>query len=143
MFATPSDIRDVSVAIRDAVAPVFLLTGVGSILSVVVNRLGRTIDRARYLNGLTSEQRLKYTNEITIIAKRIAWMRLAVFLLILSGLLVSLVIAAIFIGVAIRFDLADFVLMCFITAMFSLILGLISFMREIILALQEVIIQKS
>jgi hypothetical protein len=34
------DIHLVSEAIRDAVAPVFLLTGIGSILDVMVGRLG-------------------------------------------------------------------------------------------------------
>jgi hypothetical protein len=40
------DIHLVSEAIRDAVAPVFLLTGIGSILNVMVGRLGRAIDFA-------------------------------------------------------------------------------------------------
>ncbi len=38
-------------AIQLAVAPVFLLTGVASILSVLTNRLGRIIDRSRFLHG--------------------------------------------------------------------------------------------
>ena len=45
---TPSD-PDVSLiahVIQLAVAPVFLLTGVGALLSVMTNRLGRVIDRA-------------------------------------------------------------------------------------------------
>jgi len=139
MFSTPSDIRDVSGAIRDAVAPVFLLTGVGSILSVIVNRLGRAIDRARHLNALNPEQRKNFLNELDIIVKRTTWMRWSVGLFIFTGLCVALVIATIFIGVAIRVDLADFVLIAFITAMFSLVFGLLSFLREIILASQEVI----
>lgn len=68
---TPSDTLQVSGAIRDAVAPVFLLTGIGSLLGVVVNRLGRTIDRARYLNGLGVEQRKKFVTECDIIQKRV------------------------------------------------------------------------
>lgn len=139
IFSTPSDIRDVSVAIRDAVAPVFLLTGIGSILSVLVNRLGRAIDRARNLNALTLEQRKKFLDELDIIVRRTTWMRWSVGLFIFAGLCVSLSIASIFIGVASRINLSDFVLITFITAMFSLIFGLLSFLREIILASQEVI----
>ena len=37
-------------AIQLAVAPVFLLTGVASILSVLTNRLSRIIDRSRFLH---------------------------------------------------------------------------------------------
>ena len=57
IFNSPSDIRDISTAIHDAVAPVFLLTGIGSILGVLVNRLGRAIDRARNLNALNADKR--------------------------------------------------------------------------------------
>ncbi len=139
IFNTPSDILDVSVAIRDAVAPVFLLTGIGSFLSVLVNRLGRAIDRARHLNALNREQRKKFLDELDIIVKRTAWMRWSVGLFIFAGLCVSLSIASIFIGVATRINLPDFVLVTFITAMFALIFGLLCFLREIILASQEVI----
>ena len=36
--------------IQQAVAPVFLLTGIGAILSVLTGRLGRVVDRFRVLN---------------------------------------------------------------------------------------------
>ena len=136
---SPTDIRDVSIAIHDAVAPVFLLTGIGSILGVLVNRLGRAIDRARYLNALLTEQRKSFLDELDLIAVRTSWMRWSVGLFIFAGLCVSLAIASIFIGVAINIHLSTFVLMKFITAMISLIFGLLCFLREIILASQEVI----
>jgi hypothetical protein len=136
---SPSDIRDVSIAIHDAVAPVFLLTGIGSILGVLVNRLGRAIDRARYLNALHTDQRKGFLDELDLIAVRTSWMRWSVGLFIFAGLCVSLAIASIFIGVAINIHLSTFVLMTFITAMISLIFGLLCFLREIILASQEVI----
>jgi hypothetical protein len=139
IFNSPSDIHDISTAIRDAVAPVFLLTGIGSILGVLVNRLGRAIDRARNLNALNAEQRKSFLEELDIIAVRTSWMRWSVGLFIFAGLCVALAIAAIFIGVAIGIHLSGFVLMTFITAMFSLIFGLLCFLREIILASQEVI----
>jgi hypothetical protein len=139
IFSTPSDVVDVSVAIRDAVAPVFLLTGIGSFLSVLVNRLGRAIDRARTLNTLNPEQRKKFLEELDIIVKRTTWMRWSVGLFIFAGLCVSLSIASIFIGVATRISFPNLVLIAFITAMIALIFGLLCFLREIILASQEVI----
>ena len=68
IFNSPTDIRDISVAIHDAVAPVFLLTGIGSILGVLVNRLGRAIDRARNLNALNADQRKVFLEELDIMA---------------------------------------------------------------------------
>jgi len=47
----PSAIVGVSHVIQLAVAPVFLLTGVGAILSVLINRLARVVDRFRTLEG--------------------------------------------------------------------------------------------
>ena len=139
LFTTPSDTLVVSAAIRDAVAPVFLLTGIGSFLGVLVGRLGRAIDRARYLNGLTVEQRQKFLDELDIICKRTTWMRWSVGLFIFAGLCISLSIAIIFIAVATKINLSNFVLGTFITAMFALIFGILSFLREIILATREVI----
>jgi hypothetical protein len=142
MLSTPSDIHDVSFAIRDAVAPVFLLTGIGSILSVLVNRLGRSIDRARSLNALKPELRRSFLDEFDIIVRRTRWMRWSVGLFIFAGLCVALSIASVFIGVAIGAHLTNFVLFTFITAMISLIFGLLCFLREIILASKEVITQQ-
>ena len=104
-----------------------------------MNRLGRAIDRARNLNALNADQRKFFLEELDIIAVRTSWMRWSVGLFIFAGLCVSLAIASIFIGVAINIHLSWFVLMTFIMAMFSLIFGLLCFLREIILASQEVI----
>jgi hypothetical protein len=38
-------INAVSAAIQLAIAPVFLLTGIGAILAVLTTRLGRVVDR--------------------------------------------------------------------------------------------------
>lgn len=44
---TVASISTVSHVIQLAVAPVFLLSGVGAILAVLINRLGRIVDRYR------------------------------------------------------------------------------------------------
>ena len=41
---------DIAGIIQMAVAPAFLLTGIGAILSVMANRLSRIVDRFRILN---------------------------------------------------------------------------------------------
>ncbi|MBU3736547.1 MAG: DUF2721 domain-containing protein [Methylobacterium sp.] len=139
MLSAPTDIHDISFAIRDAVAPVFLLTGIGSLMSVLVNRLGRAVDRARHLHTLGGGQRSSHAGELAILLSRTTWMRRSVALFIFAGLCVSLSIAAVFVGVAIGVKLSMFVLLTFILAMVSLILGLLCFLREILLATGEVI----
>jgi len=139
ILSSATDIHDVSIAIRDAVTPVFLLTGIGSILGVLVNRLSRSIDRARAINAMQDEQFYKFTDELDIIVRRTRWMRWSVGLFIFAGLCVAISIAAMFIGVELRVNLPHFVLITFITAMFSLTIGLLCFLREIILASRETI----
>jgi uncharacterized membrane protein YdfJ with MMPL/SSD domain len=139
IFSSTADIHDVSIAIRDAVAPVFLLTGIGSILGVLVNRLSRSIDRARAINAMNDAQFFKFADELDIIVKRTKWMRWSVGLFIFAGFCVAISIASVFISVELRLNLTHFVLITFIAAMLSLTVGLLCFLREIILASKEVI----
>jgi hypothetical protein len=48
---TEIHVSGIAEVIRLAVAPVFLLSGIGAMLAVMTNRLGRIIDRARILEG--------------------------------------------------------------------------------------------
>lgn len=81
-----TDIPTVAHAIQQAVAPVFLLTGVGSILSVLTNRLGRAIDRYRRLNEqletITDAQR----TEMRTLSMRARWIYGAISLCTVSAL---------------------------------------------------------
>lgn len=134
-MAALSDIPTVSLAIQQAVAPVFLLTGIGSFLAVLTNRLGRAIDRTRRLNEMAAE---RFTNsckaEIDNLARRMRWIRKAISLCTLSALCVCLSIAVLFVAVEMAVDLPGVVAMLFVAAMLALIAGLLCFLREISLA---------
>lgn len=140
MLEAMSNIHEVTIAIRDAVAPVFLLTGVGSILAVMTNRLGRAIDRARLLNEMPPEKRIKFKDELNIIVRRTKWLRRAIAWATLAALSVCISIASLFIGVEMHANMSHIVMISFITSMFSVIIGLLCFLREVLLASQEVII---
>ena len=43
----PDNVIDVTRLVQLAIAPVFLLTAVGTIIGVLSNRLGRVVDRSR------------------------------------------------------------------------------------------------
>lgn len=140
MMNSAFEIHNVSEAIRDAVAPVFLLTGIGSILGVLIGRLGRSIDRARFLNEASSTQTAKFKDELRIIVRRTKWLRRAIGLATLAALCVCLSIASMFISVETGFRMPHLVMMSFIVSMGSLILALLCFLREIVLASREVIV---
>lgn len=139
MIEALSNIHLVSAAIRDAVAPVFLLTGIGSFLAVMTNRLGRAIDRARYLNEMQGNERIKFKEDLRLLIKRTKWLRRAIGLATFAALTVCISIATLFLGVELGINMSHIVLLTFITSMFSVILGLLCFLREIILASHEVI----
>lgn len=137
---SPSDIHTVSEAIRDAVAPVFLLTGVGSILSVLIARLGRSIDRARLLYEMPDDKKARFQAELKIIVRRTTWLRRAIALAVLAALCVSISIASIFISVETGFEMPHVVMISFIISMMSIILAFLCFLREILLASREIIV---
>lgn len=134
-----SNIHLVSAAIRDAVAPVFLLTGIGSFLAVMTSRLGRAIDRARYLNELPEELLIKHKDDLKLLIKRTKWLRRAIALATFAAFTVCISIVTLFLGVELGINMSHMVLLSFITSMFSVIFGLLCFLREIVLASREVI----
>lgn len=126
-------ISTVANAIQLAVAPVFLLTGIGAVLSVMAARLARVVDRYRALGELNVSATNK-KKEMALLTRRARWVHWAISLSTVSALFVCIVIAALFIGSEIGLDPSRVVSLLFITAMLALILGLLCFLREIYLS---------
>lgn len=109
-------------------------------MSVLTNRLARAVDHYRRLSELDPNKlTAKLVEERETIALRIRWMRRAIGLCTLSALTVCLSIAAMFISAVFDRNLSQIVAVLFITAMAALILGLLCFLREIVLATREVL----
>lgn len=131
-------ITTVAHVIQLAVAPVFLLTGIAAILGVLINRLGRVVDRFRALEHLShqaeeSEITVQRT-EMVILSRRARLIHWAITLCTVAALLICIVIATLFVGSSIGADLPGTIASLFIIAMLALISGLLSFLREISLA---------
>lgn len=136
----PTDpiITGIAHVIQLAVAPVFLLTGVGALLSVMTNRLARVIDRARALEAqftnLNEAARPAAIAELGVLAKRARLASWAINFCTFAALLVCSVIATLFIDTFLGTNLKWLVGALFVTAMVALIGGLVSFLREVYLA---------
>jgi len=132
------DISDIAHAIQLAVAPVFLLTAIGAILGVMTNRLGRVIDRARTLEGrlesAPSVESAAIKAHLKILSRRAKLINLAITSCTMTALLVCSVIAVLFFGSFVRFDITVPVSLLFILAMVLMVMGLVWFLREIFLA---------
>jgi uncharacterized protein YqhQ len=129
---------NISHTIQLAIAPVFLLTGVGTKLGVLTNRLGRIIDRSRRLeeriNADPADDHADAWSELEILYRRAHLINCAITLSTSCGLFVCVVIATLFIGGALSFDLAGFIAVLFVLGMFSLIGSFVYLLREIFVA---------
>jgi hypothetical protein len=137
-----ADVTTVAHVIQLAVAPVFLLTGVGAILSVITNRLARIVDRTRVLSTSSDQKHSAQQEEMAMLARRSRWVHWAVSLCTMSALFICIVIAALFVGSEIGTDPSRTVSLLFISAMLTLIAGLLCFLREIFLAAESMDIEK-
>jgi|TARA_B110000971_G_scaffold11441_1_gene10828 hypothetical protein len=128
--------NEIAVVIQMAVAPAFLLTGIGAILTVMANRLTRIVDRFRVINeqkNLSMKKRDK-TDELLSLLSRARWTHIAIFLTTVSALLICVLIAMIFIATEVNFNLDQYLSILFIVAMTALVLGLLSFLKEVSLS---------
>jgi hypothetical protein len=142
-FALEGHVTDIARVIQLAVAPVFLLTAIGTILSALNNRLGRIVDRRRLLEDRTrkliaegAEAAKEDIEELALLAQRIGLVYNAIMFAVISGLLICLLVASAFTGVFISIDLARVVSMLFILSMIALIGSLALLLREIFLAVK-------
>jgi hypothetical protein len=128
----------ISGVIQLAVAPVFLLTAIGTLIAALNIRLGRAVDRRRDLEeklpSMPAAEVQSATEELQIIARRIRFVYFAITCAVTSGLFVCLLIAGAFLGAFVRVDLSYTIGAMFVFAMLALIGCLLLFLREIFLA---------
>lgn len=137
-MADPSHVAGVAQVIQAAVAPVFLLAGVGATLNVLATRIGRIIDRARIMEdrllSATPEFARDLHARLRVLSRRATLINRAIALCVLSGLLVSLVVAALFVSALLRIELAAPIAVVFVIALLSLATALLLFLREVFIA---------
>jgi hypothetical protein len=131
-------ITAVAHVIQLAVAPVFLLSGIGGMLTVMTNRLARVIDRAR-----TLERRLRMADagdhpcieaQLATLARRATLASRSIALFTFTALFICAVVAVLFLAVSFGFDASVWVAVLFIAAMVAVFTGLLYFLREVFLA---------
>jgi hypothetical protein len=133
---------DVAHVIQLAIAPVFLLTAVGTLLNVLVNRLSRSVDRRRTLTGavprLDAATAGSVQMELAFVHRRVRLIYAAIFLAVAAALLICLLIAIAFIDALLTVDLSQTVAVLFVLAMVALIGTLALFLREVYLGVHTV-----
>lgn len=125
-------------AIGLAVAPVFLLTAIATLIGTLNTRLGRIIDRRRVVLARGGKQcedeTMSNATELKLLSQRARLVYLAVLFAVISALMVCLVVSCAFFGVLFTVVLSDLLAGFFVLAMLSLILSLSLFLREVFVA---------
>ena len=136
---TPPVIATVAATIQTAIAPVFLLAGIGGILNVLTGRLARVVDRARAIEQLhpvsTGPEHARHVWELRRIDARVTVINAAILLVTLSAVLICLVVALLFVAELTHLAIASTVALLFIFSMASLTAGLVAFLVEVQLSL--------
>ena len=128
-------ISDIGHVIQLAIAPVFLLTGVCTMLMVLTNRLARIIDRVRVLeDGLDVGYNDLLMDELDVLYKRWHLINFAIALSTACGLLICIVIGMLFLGDTTNLPLDRYVAALFVSAMITLIGAFVYLLREIYVA---------
>jgi len=133
-------LQDITHTIQLAVAPVFLLTALGTTLSVLATRLGRIVDRARRVEAQLEEApdaplHPAQVMELRQLVRRARLIHLALTAGTTAGILVCLLIAAAFLGYLFGADFGVPVAILFILAITAYVVALLFFLREVFLAI--------
>jgi hypothetical protein len=131
-------LTDITHTIQLAIAPVFLLTAVGTTLSVFSTRLARIVDRARAVEGLLGAappSRLEaIRGELRALAVRVRLIHIALTLGTTCAIMVCLVIAVAFVGYLLGAHVGATLAVLFLLALLAYVVALLCYLREVFLA---------
>ncbi len=129
---------DITRVIQLAIAPVFMLTAIASLINALLGRLARAIDRRRFVEDLLpvtrGDQRVESVVELALLGRRIRLVLWSIGFCVMSALLICLLIGTAFLGAYTSLDLSRTVAILFIASVFALTVSLIIFLREVLVA---------
>ena len=125
---------EVAQVIQSAVAPVFLLAGIGAFLNVCVQRLARIVDRSRMLEPKLLVSRGKEHDriiaELHLLDRRIQVVNGAILLSVSAAVLICLVVVLLFAGRLAGIHFGTPIALLFIAAMLATGTGFATFLYE-------------
>ena len=132
----------ISEAMQAAMTPVFLIVGVGGLLSVMTSRLGRIKDRERLIYSIihnaSGDDYILARSAITKLAKRSFLISMGIWLSTGSVLFVCLLIITMFLGAMMSIEISLAVATLFIISLLFLSISLIFLVYEVFLATRTI-----
>ncbi len=137
------NIQNLIQLLQSAISPIVLISGVGLLLLSLTNRLGRVIDRSRFLvqeieAGKDGE---KKHVQIGILYRRSQILRASITCISITILIASLMILLLFFGYYSQIDISALFTILFIFAIVGLIIGILFFLLDITVTLKALKIQ--
>lgn len=133
--------------LQACITPVAMISGVGLLLLTITNRLGRVVDRTRQLvseldNPEVKREKMKM-NQIQIFMKRGKFLKYSIAWLLIGMIASCLIIPLLFIMNLTGTDLITVGYSLLIISIFSLLLSLIYFFKDVLLSLNAVKLEAS
>jgi MFS family permease len=132
--SSPTSVTTVAQIIQLAVAPVFLLAGIGAFLNVCAGRLSRIVDRARQVEPLLLDSRGaehdRWLNDLRVLDRRMVLVSQAIFLSVLAAVLTCLVVVLLFAANLFDAHFGTAIALLFIASMIAIGLGFAVFLVE-------------
>jgi hypothetical protein len=144
MFDTSPDLSVSTVAeiVRLALAPVFLLSGIGAFVNVLASRLSRIVDRSRQVEPMLLSSRGaehdRWINELKILDRRMSLISWATGLSVTSAMLTCLVVVLLFAANLVRTHLGTQIAWLFMASMLTIGAGFAVFLVETTIAARAV-----
>jgi hypothetical protein len=135
-------VSTIAQTIQLSLSPVFMLTGIGALLNVLIGRMARVVDRVRDLETQhprsTGVEHDRLVWELRLLDRRISVINASLFLAVASAIMTCLVVALLFVAELAKLHFGTLVASFFILAMILLISALIGFMIEVRISLRAV-----
>ena len=132
--SSPTSVTTVAQIIQLAVAPVFLLAGIGAFLNVCAGRLSRIVDRSReiepFLLASRGAEHDRWLGEIRVLDRRMALVSRAIFLSVLAAVLICAVVVLLFAAGLTNAHFGTAIALLFIASMIAIGLGFAVFLVE-------------
>ncbi len=132
-------VTEISSVVQMAIAPAFMLAGIGTFLNVMTTRLSRVIDRALetarngdFSASVDEEDAVARLRDM--LAVRAKLLNRAIGLCSVAAVLICALIGFMFLDALMRLDLSTAIGMLFVVAMMTMMSGLVLFMREVFVA---------
>lgn len=135
-------VNTVAETVRLALAPVFLLSGIGAFLNVLASRLSRIVDRSREIEpqllASRGTEHDRWLDGLKILDRRMSLINWATGLSVTSAVLTCLVVVLLFAANLTRTHLGNEIAVLFMASMLTIGAGFAVFLAETTIAARAV-----